>query len=278
MRILGTYPYSHLLQAVEQRKVFREEEKSTEGALVASQNSKFQAESSWKRSFSGKNTKEKKYQQENIENRGAKYPPCPYCKKTNHAEDYCWRRPGIQCRGCKQFGHIERFCLTDKHQQPQAQLAQVNEDTQDQEEKLFTATVVKEYVVAAQNPNEWLIDSGCTHHMTSRLQSFKTLDKNYYSKVRIGDGRLVDVKGKGSMLVQTRSCTKLIIDVLFVPEITYNLLSVGQLLDKNYNLFFKNKRCEVFDSDGVKLFSVEMRNRSFLLNGIKQKFNLSLLW
>ena len=75
--------------------------------------------------------------------------------------------------------------------------------------------------------------------MTSRLQSFKTLDKNYYSKVRIGDGSLVDVKGKGSVLVQTRSGIKLIADVLFVPEITYNLLSVGQLLDKNYNFFFQ---------------------------------------
>ena len=65
------------------------------------------------------------------------------------------------------------------------------------------------------------------------------------------------------MLVQTRSGTKLITDVLFVPGIMYNLLSVGQFLDKNYNLFFKNKRCEVFDPDGVKLFSVKMRNRSF---------------
>ena len=128
---------------------------------------------------------------------------------------------------------------------------------------MFTATVVEECLVAAQNPNEWLIDSGCTHHMTSRLQSFKTLDKNYYSKVRIGDGRLVDVKGQGSVLVQTRSGTKLITDVLFVPIITYNLLSVGQLLDKNYNLFFKNKMCEVFDPDGVKFFSVKMRNKSF---------------
>ena len=83
-----------------------------------------------------------------------KYPPCPYCKKTNHSEDYCWRRPEVQRRGCKQFGYIERFFPTNKHQQPQAQPAQVNEGTQDQEEKLFTATVVEECLVAAQNPNE----------------------------------------------------------------------------------------------------------------------------
>ena len=65
------------------------------------------------------------------------------------------------------------------------------------------------------------------------------------------------------MLVQTYSSTKLITNILFVPEITYNLLSVGQLIDKNYNLFFKNKRCEFFYPYGVKLFSVKMRNKSF---------------
>ena len=77
------------LQAVEQRKAFREEEKSTEGAFIASQSSKLQAEFSRKRSFNGKNRKEKKDQQGNRGRRRAKYPPCLYCKKTNHSEDYC---------------------------------------------------------------------------------------------------------------------------------------------------------------------------------------------
>ena len=101
--------------------------------------------------------------------------------------------------------------------------------------------------------------------MTSNLQSFKTIDKGYFSKVKIGDGRWLEVHGKGAVVIQTPSGTKLISDVLFVPEINRNLLSVGQLLDKDYALFFKNKSCEIVDPNGEKLFSIKMHNRSFLL-------------
>jgi len=101
-----------------------------------------------------------------------------------------------------------------------------------------------------------MIDSGCTHHMTANFENFKTLDRTYSSKVKLGDGRLVDVKGKGVVSVQTSLGTKLISDVLFVPEIQHNLLSVGQLLDKNYSLEFKNKFCEIIDPSGTKLLTI----------------------
>ncbi|XP_012477493.1 uncharacterized protein LOC105793110 [Gossypium raimondii] len=38
------------------------------------------------------------------------FPPCIHCKKTTHLERYCWYRPDIQCRSCKQFGHVEKVC------------------------------------------------------------------------------------------------------------------------------------------------------------------------
>ena len=39
-----------------------------------------------------------------------KYPPCSHCKKSTHLEKYFWFRPNIQCRLCKQMGHVERVC------------------------------------------------------------------------------------------------------------------------------------------------------------------------
>ncbi|KAL0451419.1 UNVERIFIED_CONTAM: Retrovirus-related Pol polyprotein from transposon RE1 [Sesamum latifolium] len=59
---------------------------------------------------------------------------------------------------------------------------------------------------------------------------------------------------------------KLITDVLFVPDIKQNLLNVGQLLDKNYTIEFKDRTCETYDHLGVKLPSIRMQNRSFNLD------------
>ncbi|KAL0374305.1 UNVERIFIED_CONTAM: Retrovirus-related Pol polyprotein from transposon RE1 [Sesamum radiatum] len=102
--------------------------------------------------------------------------------------------------------------------------------------------------------------------MSSDLKRFKSLDEKYSSKVRLGDGRLVDVKGIGVVIVQTFSGTKVITDVLFVPDIKQNLLSVGQLLDKNYTIEFKDRTCEINDHLGVKLLSTRMQNKSFNLD------------
>ena len=60
---------------------------------------------------------------------------------------------------------------------------------------------------------------------------FKELDKTTVSTVTIGNGDSVDVKVKGVVAVETLSCTKYIYDVLFVPGLNQNLLSVGQMLE-----------------------------------------------
>ena len=42
-----------------------------------------------------------------------------------------------------------------------------------------------------------------------------------------------------------------------------NLLSVGQMLENNYSLHFKNRECVVSDPSEVELFYVKMSNRMF---------------
>jgi len=65
------------------------------------------------------------------------------------------------------------------------------------------------------------------------------------------------------MAVETLSSIKYISDVLFVPEMNQSLLSVGQMMEKNYSLHFKNMKCTIFYRFGSKLMIVEMRGKSF---------------
>ena len=48
----------------------------------------------------------------------------------------------------------------------------------------------------------------------------------------MGDGNHIVVKGKGTIAIPTCHGTKLITNVLYVPNIDQNLLSVGQLVEK----------------------------------------------
>lgn len=90
-----------------------------------------------------------------------------------------------------------------------------------------------------QSKNVWYLDSGCSSHMTGNKKNFIDLDENFNSEVKLGDGKLHRTEGKGTIAVQTKGGNKKLIgDVLYVPNLTSNLLSVGQLLRKGYSVFF----------------------------------------
>jgi len=237
------------LQNQEQRRMLREETK-IEGAFQAKEKIPSGSKSKKKNWKNKKNDEAGKGEKET-------YPPCQHCKKKSHPHWRCWWRPEVVCRSCNQKGHVEKVC---KRKQQGAQIAQESED--EKEEHLFVATCFVKNVTS----KAWLIDSGCTHHMTYDRDMFVKLDETHHSKVRIGNSDCIDVKGIGDIGIETVSSTRIISDVLYVPEIDQHLLSVGQLLEKDYTVIFKDKMCEVLDKSGTKLLTVKMKGKSFLAN------------
>ena len=62
---------------------------------------------------------------------------------------------------------------------------------------------------------------------------FTTLDKLVYSKVKFSDESTVNMEGEGSIIIQEKDGGhSRITDVLYVPTIKNNLLSLGQLLER----------------------------------------------
>ena len=52
--------------------------------------------------------------------------------------------------------------------------------------------------------------------------------------------------GKGNINTLTKKGEKkFIYDVCFVPPLKNNLMSIGQLLQKGYRIFFKRKQCTI---------------------------------
>jgi len=106
--------------------------------------------------------------------------------------------------------------------------------------------------------------------MTHDQELFRELDRSQVSKVRIGNGDLITVEGKGTVAIKSCTCTKLIYDVLYVPEIDQNLLSVGQLVEKGFKAIFENKHCLIKDVNDTEIFSIKMRGKSFSFDPLKE--------
>ncbi|RDX60425.1 hypothetical protein CR513_61430, partial [Mucuna pruriens] len=136
-----------------------------------------------------------------------------------------------------------------------------------EEEQLFVATCF-----AISNSSEkWLIDNGCTNHMTFDCDLFKEFDTSVVSKAKIGNGEHIAVKGKDTVAIESISDTKLIKDVLFVPNINQNLLSVGQLIQKGFKVIFESDQCLIKDANDNKVFKVKMKGKNFMLDPIKEE-------
>ena len=115
--------------------------------------------------------------------------------------------------------------------------------------------------------------------MTGNKNSFVQLDEKIKSSITFGDGRTQEVAGKGTIAVKSKNgLTKYIQDVLYVPGLAQNLLSVGQLLQKGYMVNFDENKCLIMaKTEGHLIALVSMApNRIFPLRmPIEEKVSLS---
>ena len=78
---------------------------------------------------------------------------------------------------------------------------------------------------------------------------FKDL-KPYNSIVKVGDGRKLQVKGIGTVeceIVTNNIKNKLIIsESLYLPDLSTNLISIGLLSEKGFQIIFEQALCKIF--------------------------------
>ena len=107
--------------------------------------------------------------------------------------------------------------------------------------------------------------------MTNNEELFKELDKIVNSKVKIGNGEYILVKGKLTVAIESLLGLKYITDVLYVLNIDQNLLSVGQLIEKGFKVIFEDKWCMIKYTKGKDVFKVKMKAKSFALNLMEEE-------
>ncbi|KAJ9560871.1 hypothetical protein OSB04_006031 [Centaurea solstitialis] len=95
----------------------------------------------------------------------------------------------------------------------------------------------------------WHIESGCSRHMTGNkfiLQNFKHFEGGH---VAFGDNpKGGKIKGKGKISKDKMSFE----DVFYVEQLRYNLLSVSQVCDKKFGVFFTDSECLIL-APGFKI-------------------------
>lgn len=111
----------------------------------------------------------------------------------------------------------------------------------------------------------WYLDTSCSTHMTGRKDWFVNLDKSIQSKVKLADDSTLSAAGLGNVLNKRRDGKhSFILDVLFVPGMKSNLLSLGQLLERVYVMKMENKEMRVYDGEKRLVIKAPLaKNKTF---------------
>ncbi|KAI5314779.1 hypothetical protein L3X38_043955 [Prunus dulcis] len=237
----------------------RHSENRTEKAFASLSVDAKQTKTGEQNSKQNKNWKSKGKKWDNKASEGTK-TPCKHCGKLHFGE--CRFKGKPKCYNCDKLGHIAKDCYNKKTPQ------QVNYATQVEAAPTMFYASNASGVGVTRDEEIWYLDSGCSNHMTGKEDLLVDIDRNVTAKVEMGTRQLVEVTGKGTLVVETKAGKRHIKEIMLVPRLKENLLSVGHMIEHGYYLVFGDHKVEIYnDSSHTNLVAkVQMKeNRSFPL-------------
>ena len=144
------------------------------------------------------------------------------------------------------------------------------EEQMDQDVSVLASRLEEEFscVSSSASPGIWYINSWASAHMTRVRECFSNYQEEQMNfKITIGKKAKCTPIGRGSIVFQTEVGNKLrATNVLHVPGLGMNLLSMSQLQNKGYGVYFIGKRVYVKHSSWKKKAQIGVRsNRIYKL-------------
>lgn len=155
-----------------------------------------------------------------------------YMKKSKHVKKLKQDKKMFKgkCFNCDEEGHTARQCKKPKRERKQANSASYSKKSP--HEDAFTASFLSTQSKRLYE-DQWLADSGASNHMTFRRDWFKTFEEinNKSVQVTVGNNDVVYARGRGNIkiisTVNGNTREGILYDVLWVPDLGRNLLSIG---------------------------------------------------
>jgi hypothetical protein len=154
----------------------------------------------------------------------------------------------VQCYHCDKMGHIAKFCPARREEYKRKHKRHHAHVVEDEEPPAkMIREQIKDYVLISalsgsvtHGEDTWLIDSGASKHMTGQKNILSCVsEKKFSQKVTLGDNYQYPIKGVGESNFKLNSGNSLKMkDVLYVPGLKKNLLSISALEKKGYRVAF----------------------------------------
>lgn len=167
------------------------------------------------------------------------------------------------CFVCGETGHYARDCSKRK----------------DKSDKLFFSS----FVARTDSAHEWYIDSGASAHMTMNESNLVNVRPAASNDIVIGNNSKLNVKCAGDVKISfsTNNASKrdsaTVTNVLCIPDICANLMSVSQMAKRGNTLVFDNIGCKIYDSTKNLIATAPLIDDLYKLNCTTQRTSTALV-
>lgn len=208
--------------------------------------------------------------------------PRKFDNRRSTQEDMKAKKDRFPCNKCGQKGHWAKECLNR------------SKGYQERPPKSSVALMAINHNV--DNDSPWYADSGASAHMCGDLSLFKIYEGfDNPTSIMMGNESLLEAQGKGTIAFRshvgnTVQCIDLV-NVLFVPGIAANLLSIGAATRNGGRIIFEDQQCKIYSKvtgdtlaigkkqNGSELFRMQIepiKRAAYLMAAFLMKENRSL--
>lgn len=194
---------------------------------------------------------------------------------------------GFKCHHCQQPGHFRRNC-PDLQRYREDLRGKLNEkvcETKEENKNYESAKVARsrqwyESCFYSQGTKKtWCIDSGATSHMCGMREIFFQIDLSYNNYIVVANGERAEVRGKGKVKLFINTDKGQIEvemnDVLWIPTLSENLVSVFKLTALGKKIEFEGNKCFIHENN-QRLCIAVIRNGLYILSEEEKCFHTDL--
>lgn len=135
------------------------------------------------------------------------------------------KRKTVVCYKCNKEGHFKSKCPNNKRVVNKTK-DKTASDASKKDKALFVSNVED------STSKEWYVDSGATTHISNRKDWLQDYTEDSNHSVTVASGQALNAHGTGMVVVSIRDGPKSISNIVYVPGLKTNLLSVSKMIKK----------------------------------------------
>ena len=176
---------------------------------------------------------------------------CSTCNKSGHTSEVCFKnltpaqladvKKKWVCRLCSKMGHFPKDCeLSANQSKPEVSTFP------DESDEPIAAVTMMASASELSSKSQWIVDSGCTHHMCNSTALFSSGSESKVltsKQIHLADDTTLKIKDTGSVELrlnvnESRPLPVILKNALLVPDLSKNLFSVTACMKQGIDVLF----------------------------------------